>query len=540
MKTKRALAVFLGIIFTLVFFEVVLRLIGFVDDQDRDTVIKVDRKKFKIFTLGNSYTAGSGAPLGESYPAQLQLLLNKKNLGKYAVINHGRHNVNTSFILEQLPEWLKENSPDLVFLMVGEANYWNKYNYWKFIQDYENSLKSNYNIGDYFRWSKLYRWIELIINNDSVFYSFSSANNSTIFKNVALDNQSRKLLGYLWMGVLERGFFMDRSSYIKLSSLKDFQLLEAENALLHIYAEDKNPLAARILYEIYIHREWRAKGIKTTNYIEKALFYLEEAIKHSPDFDITQWKALNKDEVKNNPKSFELKKMLISKMPEEEIIKLEKSISRDLPALNTKKEADCFKIYNFSKVYPSSITLTHLVLMCSLPIEMKWKAYENNFRLNPFTPLFDLPGEGYRLVAKNPEYKERLDKLIETLAFNDGTLSFYKDILDENLLKKWIQSDLNKMMALLNKTKTKIIIQTYPPLRNGEERTVDLVIRDWWEQSADKNKVILMDVNKQLKEIFIKNQGGDKFYSNERGSTDNHLNSQGYLEISKLMENYIP
>lgn len=149
-------AIGIGFFTLFVMVEVGLRVIGYVENSKNTLNSKADSRKYRIMTVGNSYTAGNGAPKGKSYPDLLNVLLDEKAPNRYQVINYGRGNANTRYILERLPAWLRETRPHLVFLMVGEPNIWNQYGYAEFLSEknYRPEVASLMN--RYLSWSKTY------------------------------------------------------------------------------------------------------------------------------------------------------------------------------------------------------------------------------------------------------------------------------------------------------------------------------------------------------------------------------------------------
>ena len=86
----------------------------------------VENNNFKIVAFGNSFTLGSGAPPGESYPDHLQRRFIKElpNI-KVDVINRGIGGANSAIILRMLKKVIKKTIPDLMIFRVGEQNYSN-------------------------------------------------------------------------------------------------------------------------------------------------------------------------------------------------------------------------------------------------------------------------------------------------------------------------------------------------------------------------------------------------------------------------------
>ncbi len=71
----------------------------------------------KIIAFGDSLTAGYGLPIGESYPAQLQVALDKQGLVT-EVINSGVSGETTRGNLERA-EFIRAQNPDIIILGIG-------------------------------------------------------------------------------------------------------------------------------------------------------------------------------------------------------------------------------------------------------------------------------------------------------------------------------------------------------------------------------------------------------------------------------------
>jgi hypothetical protein len=136
-KKKRVALVFFGLAVTVLIIEVFLRFLGWgfhylQERENRESTlskgikldqtadIQVNRSKgteFVIVCIGESTTALSRE---SSWPKQLERILNNVQDEKtFRVINKGMPSRNTNVILEKLPIWLNEYSPDFVLAMVG-------------------------------------------------------------------------------------------------------------------------------------------------------------------------------------------------------------------------------------------------------------------------------------------------------------------------------------------------------------------------------------------------------------------------------------
>lgn len=78
-----------------------------------------DGRCIRVLCLGDSWTFGTGAEPGYSYPAQLQILLDKENLHKYRVYNLGIPGCYSGKLLKYLPMFLKKYEPNIVVILMG-------------------------------------------------------------------------------------------------------------------------------------------------------------------------------------------------------------------------------------------------------------------------------------------------------------------------------------------------------------------------------------------------------------------------------------
>lgn len=118
---RRIFVLFLGCFLTLAALELGLAIAGLLIPAPAPQA----GREADILCLGNSHTAGLGAPQGESYCDWLQRMLHESAGRPIRVQNLGVAAANSADILDSLVENLNHTNPKIVLLMVGEPNYWN-------------------------------------------------------------------------------------------------------------------------------------------------------------------------------------------------------------------------------------------------------------------------------------------------------------------------------------------------------------------------------------------------------------------------------
>jgi lysophospholipase L1-like esterase len=78
----------------------------------------------RIVCLGESSTEGLGVPRQESYPSQLQALLEARYHRRFDVIVPPHVGQNTSQVADRVEEYVDEYHPKLIIIMVGVNNEW--------------------------------------------------------------------------------------------------------------------------------------------------------------------------------------------------------------------------------------------------------------------------------------------------------------------------------------------------------------------------------------------------------------------------------
>jgi lysophospholipase L1-like esterase len=528
---KKIFVLILGLFLALVIFEISLRFIGFIDTFQGRTdhhQTSSPQKVFKILTLGNSYTYGSGAPRGMSYSDQLESLLNQKYPHTFSVINRGVRNVNTSFILENMPLWIKEHKPDAVFIMAGEPNQWNKYGLWNYLKKNTPSNESTFDFNaEFLRVFKVFRFIELLMNRSESWSAIHNDHYSKTFVGVKKETLDEKsLLAYLWIGALEE------SATFNISELNESQINEAIETVTILSTKEKNYLASRILAEIYLYK---------LNDSEKALFYFEESLKQNIRFDYGLWRLIQKslpffkgdDFLKLN----NLNKTLISKLDKKiqyEVL----GIFKNDNYLKTKNKEEFLKfLIKINRYYPSKtkLILSYCHVASSEYPQEVLDAIFTNLSVNPLSPSADLLNCANEIIRYRPEYTSYLNTKVNTLSMKSG-LSHIKEMLNERIsIEKWIISDLEEMIKLAKLNNIAVVIQNYPPFRNKGPREADRILNNWWSARNKNDSIIFMDINKTLKTKFELERNWEQNYSSQFGPTDNHLNERGYKIIAEEM-----
>ena len=174
-KVKQVILVFfIGSIAALLLLEISLRIAGGSFQRGLESKTESPARKeenlYTILCLGNSYTEGSGAPEGESYPDQLQRLLDKEAKGKkIRVKNGGVGGQNSAELLELLEYNIKKTNPNLIILQTGQANRLNQYKYTTYLaREHGTSAipkKFIFASNDFLYKSRVYRLAQLLTSN---------------------------------------------------------------------------------------------------------------------------------------------------------------------------------------------------------------------------------------------------------------------------------------------------------------------------------------------------------------------------------------
>jgi lysophospholipase L1-like esterase len=140
-KKQKIGLIMLGIFLALVLLELSLRVTGYVMlemQRAKNTVGEDD--EYVILCLGESTTAE--LLIGESsWPSELKKLLEKKDIGKFSIINEGIGGTNTALISSRLEKNLDRYQPHIVITMMGINDGPNEND--EFVKMYYENMKKN-------------------------------------------------------------------------------------------------------------------------------------------------------------------------------------------------------------------------------------------------------------------------------------------------------------------------------------------------------------------------------------------------------------
>lgn len=481
--------------------------------------------------LGNSHTYGVGAPMGMDYPAQLERFLNDERGIKYQVSNRGLRNINSTFIVENLEQWIKEDQPDLVFLMVGEPNYWNRYGYWDFLKEKNNEQTAGVlEKFDFLRLFSTYKFVELLVNREESWLSNRSQDYSNTFKGYKKNGtfEDKLYLGYMWLGSLEE------SDNFDFNSIEKDQAKEAAEMLTHVWENDKNPIAARLLAEFYFHNP---------NKFRMGLRYLKMAIDESPSYCYPCSNIINRllpqvNGIKKD-KLIEFQSRLNSK-PNKVTYKsvADFVLAADNPRLSINERMRL--AIAMSKAHPGSLKALNIIYHVgrTTHTEDYIEALNRTAKFNPLAVTGDIAQKIYSLRFIKADLIKRSDEMLEVLN-NRFQNTDFKEIANINkLVGEWVIRDLERMLDLIHQSGAKAVVQTYPTTKSGPVRVLDNTLREWWKNKKNKSGIEFLDIELILRNKFQQNQ--DFYYATQLGPNDNHVNEHGYEEIAKAMLSFVP
>lgn|GEM_PF-4077601 len=160
MRKNKILVLFLGFLTSVCFIELGLRSIGFIDKMDNrwrkgSSTVKVSEER--VMCVGDSFVFGFGAAPAESFPMQLQDILNRQGY-TFDVTNNGKGGQNTWELLHWLSTQIKYIKPKVIVALTGGGNTWNYRGY----GEYARANGINFVIQEFLQKLKVYKLYTLL------------------------------------------------------------------------------------------------------------------------------------------------------------------------------------------------------------------------------------------------------------------------------------------------------------------------------------------------------------------------------------------
>jgi tetratricopeptide (TPR) repeat protein len=170
---EKVLVFFIGLITITVLLETGLRIEGMIYPKKDVSENRISRTRhnqdYVILCIGDSQTFGLGAAYDDSYPRQLERILNENYFKKkFIVINAGVVGSNSSQALKELQKGMEAYFPDLVIALVGVKNEnLDDSNYWLFVDKKEVGIKRYYckRLDYYLSKLRTYRLLKMLKSN---------------------------------------------------------------------------------------------------------------------------------------------------------------------------------------------------------------------------------------------------------------------------------------------------------------------------------------------------------------------------------------
>ncbi|MFA6217658.1 MAG: tetratricopeptide repeat protein [Candidatus Omnitrophota bacterium] len=159
---QRLIVILIGIAVTLFVLEAGLRILGSFYAKRASRKSKADSCQYTVLCVGDSFVFGFGVPFEQSFPVQLQVLLDNKNPERrIKVVNRGVGAQTTTLLLQGLPYEISTIDPDLVIVLSGGANQWNSTGYYTYLKG--NTVKAM--LQDSFSRSAIVKLVKLLSFN---------------------------------------------------------------------------------------------------------------------------------------------------------------------------------------------------------------------------------------------------------------------------------------------------------------------------------------------------------------------------------------
>ena len=523
---KKSVAFIMGIIFTLGIFEIFLRL--FYSNDYKPISYATDSKiaAYNILFLGNSHTYGAGVKPEDSYPGVLQRFFDKnlkdKDI-KVVVTNAGKNTINTTEINQELDAQIIKFKPNLVHIMAGEPNYWNKNGLGEYLTE-----KTGQGLGFWTKnfvvlshYSKAIKWITSI---------------EWLSRAFVIDRQTEdEILFYKEITETE-----DHYRKVIDNNAKNQRILNVFNAFIDKHRSEPPHDLWRVI--LYINSRYKLFLNKDYAVI---INQIKQSIEFSPDrFDIFSYILI--EEMLN-----------FHKLDESIRIQL-KNIQKDLeitnvsPGLDISKKCYYLELHSNLKVFTpeeKDVALDHchklfpMFAVATIELSKNSINHHNNYgksfdaildtmKLNPFAQRSEIKRAFVNIIESRistPEQKKSAHEILENFTKKYPSEAHLFIVNNWDQVNEWIAADLNKIALKSRAAGSNVVIQNYHWLRNKpEESAVNQAIL---KASIDYG-ISFIDMNSYFKEVVQQRGNADSFFVQEFGPNDSHPSEKGHRIIA--------
>lgn len=537
---RAAAALVIGCLATILLMEASFFLLGKV--KPRLVRPSAAPTNFNILCLGNSYTAGTGAPPGHAYCDYLQRRLAEHPIySKYdaRVINLGQRSFNSREILSALPREIERYRPRLILLMTGEPNYWNRAGIEEFLAGEPLSFwrRPATVLTSLARKTGTYRFLSLVFGGfREQVASRPYATLSTLMQNRA--GLSDEELGWSVFGLLYPG----PMPLLDFEKFSDDDITFAIDKLLPLARGPRSTFTlAVVLGRLYLF----GKGDH-----ERAIEWYRRSMAMAPGiFRVDAWTdlgiALPLLPPRQRPPFERLQRELAASRPAPATLANAldgQNSTRSLPQFSVVdspgperiariKEALRFRPADWILARLLATNYTNMGRPLDSVAEVRALLSENPLSNPPFVPGFILWSKrDFRLQA--PSVRSEIDLLQADFLRRYPSQKFALEAVSDEKIDHWLSSDIREITRLAHGAQAKLLLQTYPPMRNPlEVRRADAVI----QRVAAEDGLPLSDTLAYFNQRFTEGLKRESIYSNDFGPEDSHLNAAGYRELADFL-----
>lgn len=525
------MALSLGMVFTLIIFEIALRLIGAQELYSRNVISpSFDSGKPVVIFVGNSHTMGSGAPLGQSYPDQFRdRLVKRYGASPYEVVNLGRGNANSSFVADEIPRFLKTYRPQIVVVMTGETNFWNHLGYSDYVEKTAPGIKSIglalYNMAYSLR---TFRFIQLFSE-----FVVRAQEDHRFFSDYGEDDRA-----WIWVAVMNNSNMFD-SSKMTEDELKDaYQTIRAyiqKHGSALSLRESLIEIGPRVCSENGgCQEEWleQVRGYEKEFGSKGYSYYLDRlANTYLRSSENPAIREIGKSMESRRPKFFpDLREVV--EFHQEAVGYRERSLAEQIEFYKAVSAAHPThahsRIYLFQKLREAG-RLREAYEVAKAGVELNPLASQSNWMAEVLivqeAARRDASSEMQKLASEIDDYRK---DFVLRFPRHRGRVA---KITDDQILN-WVEFDLERIRKAVELSGAKLMLQTYPTERFGPEKLVDRLIREF----SERHGLPLSDTSRELVRLEPDVKKRVEYFTKMYGDTDGHLGATGYAVIARLLE----